>query len=829
MEQQGANMILTVQKSLKNKKPQNESVSSVINAGNLNGNENGNVIELQTSDIGDHTTTAVKTATMTTPDKIATINENVPMDMLIVPSEQFPESTQNRTTKTTPIADNNSKKEIIEQGWTDWTNNSKKHSSFMFKAKSFVVTMNPRLLSLFLLAKSIWPRLLGLLDIYTDIQVSISLFSKKSYINIVLFTLSVIFMLLPYVIAWSVSLRFFQKYFEQQRKKQASSKNDDENSRNNDAPVKLIENFIVMYLFPPFGCIVIAVYEIYYLLYEIYRGLRSFIRNEILTIDLNPEKNAIKNFRTIVTFFGESFPQLLLQSCMFIFDIKVNSADLIISILISIFHLSYNLYNLRKEAKYHGMSFAEYGISVLHLGAFPISKLVPRLAGIETGIVKHVNYGNFSFDKQSIGSVMEGLSSNTCKIQSLRISIHTLKLLDFESCHTLATFLKRKKINVIISQTSDSQEIYKLFRQLDKKNKGYLNEDEFNYAWKIMKSLINVNNNVIGNGSHNASSNIFKQLAIRRGDKRDRVYFLDFFDSFARAKQDVLLNDNIDYVYDITSIEYPIHFIFDYLATSVEYCFNNENEQSHQLKQLGKLVNLPQTIEEWFVVLDKHLFRLYHFGIGLNYQLQLRPLFLDNINGNNNKKDQNIFITILLSYAKIEKIKNNSDNKKWNELIEDEIPLSTLIIWFFDKILSELTQNVASTIDLICQKCQCRVADEPDTVEVDCLELALRLKNYRYFVILCNVMFSHEASKDVNSLSFVENWINNHIANDEDRLSLICIAIELGYGDMILWLLNACFSNHDSNHFKAEYIPQLLNQAIVGSIYPRTRMYLLSF
>ena len=66
--------------------------------------------------------------------------------------------------------------------------------------------------------------------------------------------------------------------------------------------------------------------------------------------------------------FAHSIPQLLIQTYMFAYEIKVNERDLIISIIVSSIHLFYNLYQLRKEAKYHGMTFVQYSISVLHLG-----------------------------------------------------------------------------------------------------------------------------------------------------------------------------------------------------------------------------------------------------------------------------------------------------------------------------------------------------------------------------------------------------------------------------------------------------------------------------
>ena len=46
----------------------------------------------------------------------------------------------------------------------------------------------------------------------------------------------------------------------------------------------------------------------------------------------------------------------------------VNSFDLFVSLGISLFNLCFHLYKLRREARFHGMSFVDYAISVLQLG-----------------------------------------------------------------------------------------------------------------------------------------------------------------------------------------------------------------------------------------------------------------------------------------------------------------------------------------------------------------------------------------------------------------------------------------------------------------------------
>lgn len=235
-------------------------------------------------------------------------------------------------------------------------------SLISYKFKSFLVT-NDRLLSLGLLYTSVGPRILSLVDIYTDIQVAIDLYNGK---YTALFGLSLIFISFSFIMLWSVSLRFIDKIIDKTQQSSIIS-----NLINHSRSSKIIfDILLVLYLFPPFGCLAVTLYEICYLLYDVYIGLTSFIKGEILIIDKNLEKTALKQFRRIVEFFGESIPQLMLNVYMFCFNIKVSPFDLYLSIAVSTLHLVLNLYKLAKEAKYNGLSFAQYSISVLHLGMF---------------------------------------------------------------------------------------------------------------------------------------------------------------------------------------------------------------------------------------------------------------------------------------------------------------------------------------------------------------------------------------------------------------------------------------------------------------------------
>ena len=236
-------------------------------------------------------------------------------------------------------------------------------SKFKYYLKSIVV-MNPRLFSLWLLYKSIWPRLLVILDMYTDIIICIQLYKRN---QIALFSLSLLFLSFPFIMVWITSLRFIQKYI--------NDKNNT-NLKNNKKFLKIINIFLIFYLFPPFGGIIVTIYEIFWVFYDVYNGFYSFIKGKILIIDKNQQTSSIKQFRRVIEFFGESIPQTIIQVYIFYAlnnnskNKIVNAEDLYLSLVVSIFNLIYNLIKLKQEAKFHCMTLSMYALSVLQLGMF---------------------------------------------------------------------------------------------------------------------------------------------------------------------------------------------------------------------------------------------------------------------------------------------------------------------------------------------------------------------------------------------------------------------------------------------------------------------------
>ena len=142
-----------------------------------------------------------------------------------------------------------------------------------------VIATNPRNFSLLSLYRAIWPRTLACIDLYTDGVVTYQLYTSN---EIVLFTLSFAFILLPFVVVWSVSLRFLQKFVNRMSKDK-----------------KWITYFVLLYLFPPIGCIIVTTYEIVWVVYEFFKGLLYFCGKTTLILDKDSTTESVKSYYNI--------------------------------------------------------------------------------------------------------------------------------------------------------------------------------------------------------------------------------------------------------------------------------------------------------------------------------------------------------------------------------------------------------------------------------------------------------------------------------------------------------------------------------------------------
>ena len=436
------------------------------------------------------------------------------------------------------------------------------------------------------------------------------------------------------------------------------------------------------------------------------------------------------------------------------------------------------------------------------------------MPAITKGKVEDANFGSVSIDKQSIGSIIEGFSSKLCNLKTIRVTIGTLKNLDVDSVHALGTFLQNKGIKVNISHIADSHEILKMFKKLDDKNKGYLVKNEFNQAYNILKLQFideNENENSILPTSSKMNE-IFNLLAIRRLQERDRVYFLDFYDSLTNVRQKYfeanISDNNVKFNYDITSIDCPIHYIFDYVVTCADRYYKSNNNKNN-IDQYDKTSNVneildaiyhfPKTANEWSQVLNNNLLKLFYFIAGLHKESQ--PSIMN---------QQNILFTILFTKKKILSILSDCSKRDFDTtgvteddsgqvtvtkiddiIIDGEIPLSKLLVWFIDKLfvrliaLPTIQQTIVKKHKINKSQSQLLLESKNDvgddsivTKIMNSLELSLALKNYEYFVVLC--LKSCTETNQYISFNEIVEMVNKYVENFDDMVYINHLFVKEG-------------------------------------------------
>ena len=282
----------------------------------------------------------------------------------------------------------------------------------------------------------------------------------------------------------------------------------------------------------------------------------------------------------------------------------------------------------------HGLSIAEFALSVLQLAEIPIIRLVPRLPAIKKGQLEYINFAGFSFDKESITPIIEALNEVKCILNTMKISIGSLINLDFESCKLMGRILKDARVRVFVSRTFSLLHIKNLFEEMDDDHNGYLDQTEF---LKALKSL----NSGLLYMDEKRQKRIFQKLAIRRIKERDRVYFYDFFKNTASV-------ENKEFGFDITQMDYPLHYIFQ-----------------HLISETNKLQNVGGDIKKTMESMKK----LYYFCCGL-----------ENFNQIDRSINNHIFFTIIDTLNTVDGDKKNNSHiikkfvmKCFHEILESDI------------------------------------------------------------------------------------------------------------------------------------------------------------
>ena len=204
-----------------------------------------------------------------------------------------------------------------------------KEDSFISKLYYYFKTLfvsNPRLFTLWLLWNNVGPRILVIIDLITDIGVVVQLYGKK---HIGLFSLSCIFLSFPFTIVWIASLRFLQRFITSNKKKSnwfyKYLIKENNNNKNNKFMAGLMNTLLLLYLFPPIGCVVVTIYELCFVFYDVINGIFCFIFGKIMIIDKNDEIQSFKKFRKAIELFGETLPQVMYYILYYMLYFCVNN------------------------------------------------------------------------------------------------------------------------------------------------------------------------------------------------------------------------------------------------------------------------------------------------------------------------------------------------------------------------------------------------------------------------------------------------------------------------------------------------------------------------
>ena len=133
--------------------------------------------------------------------------------------------------------------EPLPKPWRDF-------ESWIYYHAGTIFVTRPRLLSIALLYRLTWPRILVILDVWTDINIASQLYAGGYSLY---FALSSLFIASPLMFTWCVSLRLVQSLitkFQNHLDMQHQSKQD---STRHTLHRVFLYIFVILYIFPPIG------------------------------------------------------------------------------------------------------------------------------------------------------------------------------------------------------------------------------------------------------------------------------------------------------------------------------------------------------------------------------------------------------------------------------------------------------------------------------------------------------------------------------------------------------------------------------------------------
>lgn len=271
-------------------------------------------------------------------------------------------------------------------------------------------------------------------------------------------------------------------------------------------------------------------------------------------------------------------------------------------------------------------------------------------------------------------------------------------------------------------------------------------------------------------------------------------YFGDFWDAFTSFDNK---NFGGDKHYDVTEIDKPLHWIFEYITDCVDNYLNGNNNI------LSKLVHFPNNTHEFNRTLNFNLFKLFEFGIGLEFETQLQSV-----------ENQNILIRLCIAKRNIEEMFHKRNTNNDNEI---NFMCQLFILKTFKQLINLATLEANRCEIMLAPSKNVFIADKIGTFDGNVLDLCLLLKNYRFFVNVLEILLKKE-DESIIPQSTIEQL---HYLSNVEMIEMIKCSI----GDDLLFstkfLLPITFNKEDNDrndNFQSDIIYSLIEHCIHGCV-----------
>jgi len=258
--------------------------------------------------------------------------------------------------------------------------------------------------------RNITPIVLLYFDMISDCYILASLKNNPGF-----FVISICFIIIPYIIYWSskYNLNMFIKNIK--------------NFENSNIIIKKIPILNYIFSIPVLGIILVIISDLLENMFLLY----FFTKN--INLDEKEIEKKICNkinldriyYRTLIEVIYESIPELCLQIYLFYnintIDLDLSETELIVSIVLAVINLFYNIYDIFKKSKLYGVNFFVYLLFFLNgeqselieigfnLNKKKITKKYEEF-NLNKNIKYHIKYTRPKLNYQSLKSIEKYIS-----------------------------------------------------------------------------------------------------------------------------------------------------------------------------------------------------------------------------------------------------------------------------------------------------------------------------------------------------------------------------------------------------------------------------------